>query len=446
MLSMGNRFWRAALLAMLTSQSITAVFANSAQESLLRDIKQAQQQLQQSTEQVSQQRKALGQKLFNQSQQVHKLREQAAVAQRVLDEQSLSLNSLQQRLAKWQEQSQYQQHLLSQFGREQSWPANLSSAQQIAQLQQLTEQVRDSLQPQWQATAIVAAGGQVHDGQLLNFGPVQLYRLADDVGLASSVNVGSPQSAETSASSAPNWQVLLPYSASQAQSWLAKDAKAAELLFDPTQSQGVVQAQQQESLWQHLQKGGFWVWPIVGFALFALVIAIFKALQLWRLPNLPSITGLTLLTEQPERWAGLAAAGQLLSVWQQRAVGQQRDDELFNVLMQARERLERLIGAVAVTASVAPLLGLLGTVSGMIETFKMMTLFGAGDPQVVSGGISQALITTELGLVVAIPALIGHALLNRQAKAYYQQLESLALGLSQHPNSAVSPVATQVAA
>ena len=67
----------------------------------------------------------------------------------------------------------------------------------------------------------------------------------------------------------------------------------------------------------------------------------------------------------------------------------------------------------------------------MIETFKLMTLFGAGDPAAVSGGISEALVTTELGLVVAIPALLCHALLSRRAKTYYGELESCAVNLSQ---------------
>jgi biopolymer transport protein ExbB len=70
----------------------------------------------------------------------------------------------------------------------------------------------------------------------------------------------------------------------------------------------------------------------------------------------------------------------------------------------------------------------------MIETFKMMTLFGSGDPEVVSGGIAQALITTELGLVVAIPALILSAFLSRKARAYYTDLENFAVLLSQERN------------
>ncbi|WP_420818925.1 MotA/TolQ/ExbB proton channel family protein [Paraglaciecola marina] len=105
-------------------------------------------------------------------------------------------------------------------------------------------------------------------------------------------------------------------------------------------------------------------------------------------------------------------------------------------LQDDKTRLERWIGAIGMTAAVSPLLGLLGTVSGMIETFKMMTLFGSGDPEVVSGGIAQALVTTELGLVVAIPALILNALLSRKAKSYYNELESFAILISKSDEQA----------
>ena len=107
-----------------------------------------------------------------------------------------------------------------------------------------------------------------------------------------------------------------------------------------------------------------------------------------------------------------------------------RDDRLHGTLLQQRIRLERWLSAIALTASVSPLLGLLGTVSGMISTFQAMSLFGAGDASAVSGGVGEALINTELGLVVAIPALLAHALLSRKAKSYLGQLESDAVNLS----------------
>jgi len=80
-------------------------------------------------------------------------------------------------------------------------------------------------------------------------------------------------------------------------------------------------------------------------------------------------------------------------------------------------------------AATAPLLGLLGTVTGMILTFQSITLFGTSDPKLMAGGISQALITTMLGLITAIPLLFAHTLLNAKAKKIINILEQHSLGL-----------------
>jgi hypothetical protein len=89
--------------------------------------------------------------------------------------------------------------------------------------------------------------------------------------------------------------------------------------------------------------------------------------------------------------------------------------------------LNRLLPLIAITAASAPLLGLLGTVTGIIETFKMITVFGSGDVKTLSGGISVALITTEFGLIVAIPALLMHAFLARKARGMIDQMEKTAV-------------------
>lgn len=80
-------------------------------------------------------------------------------------------------------------------------------------------------------------------------------------------------------------------------------------------------------------------------------------------------------------------------------------------------------------AMVAPLMGLLGTVTGMIVTFQSITLFGTGDPKLMAGGISQALVTTVMGLSVAIPTLLLHTLLHARARALGQVLEEQAAGM-----------------
>lgn len=84
--------------------------------------------------------------------------------------------------------------------------------------------------------------------------------------------------------------------------------------------------------------------------------------------------------------------------------------------------LSRGLPTVAVLAAVSPLLGLLGTVTGMIETFQQITLFGTGDPKMMSGGISQALVTTQLGLSVAIPLVLFHSLLTGRANRIVEKL------------------------
>ena len=76
-----------------------------------------------------------------------------------------------------------------------------------------------------------------------------------------------------------------------------------------------------------------------------------------------------------------------------------------------------------VIAAVAPLLGLLGTVTGMIGTFDVITQFGTGDPKMLSGGISEALVTTQMGLIVAIPMLLLGNLLGARATTLLDQVE-----------------------
>jgi biopolymer transport protein ExbB len=103
------------------------------------------------------------------------------------------------------------------------------------------------------------------------------------------------------------------------------------------------------------------------------------------------------------------------------------EETLYEQLMGVQQKAGSLLPVLAVTAASAPLLGLLGTVSGMIRTFNLITLFGSGDPKPLAGGISEALITTLFGLVVAIPALILHAFLSRRSQGITQATERLGL-------------------
>ncbi len=90
---------------------------------------------------------------------------------------------------------------------------------------------------------------------------------------------------------------------------------------------------------------------------------------------------------------------------------------------------EKRLGTIKLFAAIAPLMGLLGTVTGMIMTFQSITLFGTGNPSIMAGGISQALITTVLGLVCAIPLLLVHNFLNGKAQGILTLLEEQSIGL-----------------
>jgi biopolymer transport protein ExbB len=103
------------------------------------------------------------------------------------------------------------------------------------------------------------------------------------------------------------------------------------------------------------------------------------------------------------------------------------EEVMYEHGMSARLKLQRFLPFVAICASSAPLLGLLGTVTGIMNTFKLITVFGTGDVKTLSSGISEALITTEYGLIVAIPSLLLHAFLSRKAKAIGDDMDKAAI-------------------
>lgn len=102
---------------------------------------------------------------------------------------------------------------------------------------------------------------------------------------------------------------------------------------------------------------------------------------------------------------------------------------LGEAILEERPKVDRFVGLIKVIATVAPLMGLMGTVIGMIATFQAITLFGTGDPKTMAGGISQALVTTVLGLTVAIPTVLLHAIVSSRAAAVVNTLKHQTAGL-----------------
>ncbi|MDN3392147.1 MotA/TolQ/ExbB proton channel family protein [Pseudoalteromonas sp. APC 3691] len=410
-----------------------AASSDDAKQSILSDIKTAQRTLNKTQNSISKEQATLAKQIFTKQQSLSKLRTQAAVNRRLADENTLSLDQLQTRLDTWQQQQQYQLNLLSRFVRQNtsnSASSNESTNNQNELLNRVISQINNqeqALYPHFNKQSIVLSNGELSQASTLQVGPVAWFSTQTPK-LMGLLNLDDESSA---------LKVALVQSTSNdnpLDNTLNQNGAGSTLLtFDPSLTHLVTSQAQQESPLEHLEKGGLWAIPIILFACFALTIALLKAAQLLRLSKIKMHSQMQLQqffkAENSSEFTGMQQ--QLFNLTLQSEKGQVRDDQLFNQLIHDKHKLDNFIGAIAVTAAVAPLLGLLGTVSGMIETFKMMTLFGSGDPEVVSGGIAQALITTELGLVVAIPALVLNALLSRKAKAYYSQLEGFALQLSQ---------------
>ena len=106
----------------------------------------------------------------------------------------------------------------------------------------------------------------------------------------------------------------------------------------------------------------------------------------------------------------------------------QLETKIEAILSSTGPMYEKSISTIKLLAAVAPLLGLLGTVIGMIGTFQAITLFGTGDPKLMAGGISQALVTTMLGLIAAVPLLFMHNQLDTRSREIIQIIEEEAIG------------------
>ena len=103
--------------------------------------------------------------------------------------------------------------------------------------------------------------------------------------------------------------------------------------------------------------------------------------------------------------------------------------KLSEQILKETPSIENSLTLLKIISAVAPLMGLLGTVVGMIITFQAITIFGAGDPKAMAGGISGALVTTVLGLLVAIPTVLLHTIVNGRAQRIIHILNEQSTGL-----------------
>ncbi|MCX9598902.1 MotA/TolQ/ExbB proton channel family protein [Vibrio cholerae] len=203
------------------------------------------------------------------------------------------------------------------------------------------------------------------------------------------------------------------------------DGDVVTMNVDPSRGVLLEQLALTPTLSQRLQAGGVIGNVILVLLGVGLIIALYRGAILATLRQ--KIKAQLKNPEQP----GNNPLGRILAVYnkeQQRSV-EALELRLLEAVVDEQNHLETGLSMLKLLAALAPMLGLLGTVTGMIETFQVITQFGNGDPKVMAGGISMALVTTVEGLIAAIPLLLAHNILSAQAEAIRNILEKQGIGL-----------------
>ncbi|MFK8067058.1 MAG: MotA/TolQ/ExbB proton channel family protein [Gammaproteobacteria bacterium] len=197
------------------------------------------------------------------------------------------------------------------------------------------------------------------------------------------------------------------------------------MVIDPTRGAMLALLVQKPNLNERIKQGGVIGYIIIAIGIIALLIAIERFTVLFATgrkvkkqtkindPDIKNPLGRIMLayTENPDINA------------------ETLELKLDEAILRELPKIKRGLRTLAILAAIAPLLGLLGTVTGIIETFQSITLYGTGDPRLMSGGISQALVTTVLGLVVAIPILLLHSMLSGRSNDIVQILDEKSVAI-----------------
>ncbi len=219
------------------------------------------------------------------------------------------------------------------------------------------------------------------------------------------------------------------------------DGRSEAVPIDISKGGAIRQLTHRLSLIEQIPKGGPIVIPIIFIGAVAFVLILERSIYLF-LKDLNSDRlidefMLCLSERQFDRCIKLCERESKKPVFRVllsgiKAMDKERE-EIENILQEAIlgeiPSLERFLSTISMIAEISPLLGLLGTVTGIINTFHVITFYGTGDPRMMSSGISEALVTTMLGLMVAIPVMFCHTLLSRKVESIISKMEKSAVSL-----------------
>jgi len=260
---------------------------------------------------------------------------------------------------------------------------------------------------------VVAADGQVRETKVLRVGP---FSVVDDAGFLGYL----PESQRYfELSRQPGGGA-----ASTARALFEAEGGLQTAIIDPTRGSLLTTLVKRPSLGEYVNAGGLVGRIIIGLAVAGFGIALWRAAMLLRLSA--AVRRQSHRTDQP---ASDNPLGRVLASYRQDADTETLQLQLDDAVLREVPAIERGLGTIKVLAAVGPLLGLLGTVTGMILTFQQITLFGTGDPKLMADGISQALVTTVLGLIMAIPLVLLHSALRARADGLIQVLEEQSAGM-----------------
>ena len=219
------------------------------------------------------------------------------------------------------------------------------------------------------------------------------------------------------------------------------DGKTDSVFIDISRGGALKQLTHKQSLADQIEKGGMLVWPILALGVFAVIIGIERVLFLGKVhSNTDKVMGRVNELAALGAWEGChnMVGKRKIPVYNVLRAGlnarKENRETLESILQESilkeMPKLERFLPMLNIMGAVAPLLGLLGTVTGMISTFHVITLYGTGDPRMMSGGISTALVTTMLGLAVAIPIMLLYTFLCRRVEHVIGDMEEKAVALT----------------
>ncbi|MBC2607958.1 MotA/TolQ/ExbB proton channel family protein [Pelagicoccus albus] len=389
----------------------------------------------------------LSRKLNELQAEIKTLDKEAERIDRLRENSNFDLTKMQESVKARQEEIQFASNLLLEYARgleTRASIAELSTLEPLIDESLLAADVEDGTGLNKQAEIMMIGldrakelvGGQIiqgeailptgafEDGKFILFGPIT-YFSSDKSGLGGIAQRG--------ASSEPSVVDIGIPDADESIATLAS-SKSGKLPVDSTIGNAIALASTEETIPEHIAKGGIWVYPILGFALLATMVAGFKALEIYSIKRPADseigklFSAITSADQEKALHIANAMPGPLGKMFQAGSKNifeskETVEEVLYEEMLETKPKINRMLPFIAVTAATAPLMGLLGTVTGMINTFKLITIFGTGDAKSLSSGISEALITTEFGLIVAIPALIMHAILSRRAGAMIGDME-----------------------